>query len=100
VKHNPCAIQHTHPATARLQTNVSVKEILVFPHNLTDFHLFSDLFNESVSSSDYTASNGRVTEWKECVPKRSWPVLRYYPGIRMEELRKTKKILRIVVVLD
>jgi hypothetical protein len=31
--------------------------------------------------------------WKGCGWKRSWPNLRYYPGICLEGLRKTTKIL-------
>jgi hypothetical protein len=31
--------------------------------------------------------------WKGCGRKRSWPNLRYYPGICLEGLRKTTKNL-------
>jgi hypothetical protein len=31
--------------------------------------------------------------WKGCGRKRSWPSLRYYPSIFLQELRKTTKIL-------
>jgi hypothetical protein len=34
--------------------------------------------------------------WKGFGRKRSWPILRYYPGIRLDGLRKpTKKTIRI-----
>jgi hypothetical protein len=31
--------------------------------------------------------------WKGCGRKRSWPNLRYYPGTRLEGVRKTTKSL-------
>jgi len=30
---------------------------------------------------------------KKCARKRSWPILRYYPAIRLEELNKIIKEL-------
>jgi hypothetical protein len=30
--------------------------------------------------------------WKGCGRKKSWPNLRYYPGICLEGLRKNKEI--------
>jgi len=32
-----------------------------------------------------------MMNWKVFGRKRSWPILRYYPGIRLEGLRKTTK---------
>jgi hypothetical protein len=34
-----------------------------------------------------------MINWKGCGRKRSWPNLRYYPGICPERLRKTTEIL-------
>jgi hypothetical protein len=51
------------------------------------------LFNDAVSSSDYIASNDRIMNWKVYGRKRSWPNLRYYSGICLEELRKTTNTL-------
>jgi hypothetical protein len=34
-----------------------------------------------------------VMNWKECGRKRSWPNLRYYPNICLEDLRKSTKNL-------
>jgi hypothetical protein len=34
-----------------------------------------------------------MIHWEGCGKKRSWSNLRYYPGICLEELRKTMKIL-------
>jgi hypothetical protein len=54
------------------------------------------LFNNDVSSSDYTVSNGRKTwimNWRGCGRKRgrSWRNLKYYFVIYMEDLRKGLK---------
>jgi hypothetical protein len=46
-----------------------------------------DLFNDAVSSSDYIASNDRMTG-TGCGETRSWPILRYYSGICRTGLRK------------
>jgi hypothetical protein len=51
------------------------------------------LFNDAASGSDYrpTASSGKavnVVNWKVCGRNRTWPDLRYYPGI-CQGLRKT-----------
>jgi hypothetical protein len=32
-----------------------------------------------------------MMNWKGLEKKRSWPNLRYYPGIFLERMRKTKK---------
>jgi hypothetical protein len=32
-----------------------------------------------------------MMKWKGYVRKRSWPNLRFYPGIFLKRLRKTKK---------
>jgi hypothetical protein len=34
-----------------------------------------------------------MVNWKVCGRTRSWPNLRYYPGIYLEGLRKTTKTL-------
>jgi len=36
----------------------------------------------------------RKNEFKKCGRKWSWPILRYYPAIRLEELNKIMKELR------
>jgi hypothetical protein len=45
------------------------------------------LFSGAVSSSDYAASNGGMNIWIGYASKRSWPNLRYYLGIRLEDPR-------------
>jgi len=33
----------------------------------------------------------RILNWKLCGKKRSWPILRYFPSIFLDELRKFRK---------
>jgi hypothetical protein len=50
--------------------------------------------SRGTNSSDYIASNGRVTvnnELGKCGRNRSWPNLRFYPVICLDGLRKTAK---------
>jgi hypothetical protein len=51
------------------------------------------LFNDTVSGSDYIASNDRMISWKRYERKRSWTNLRCYPSISLEGLRKIRKSL-------
>jgi hypothetical protein len=39
------------------------------------------LFTDNDSSSEYTALNSRMINFKGCGSKQSWPNLRYYPSI-------------------
>jgi hypothetical protein len=58
------------------------------------FLFICGLFNDSISSSDCISSND-IMNWKYCRRKRSWPNLRYYPGICLEGLKRTTRLLRI-----
>jgi hypothetical protein len=62
------------------------KSIFVFVVNLTTLSQYLRLY--SVEQKD---GKGMMT-WKKCGRKRSWPNLRFYSSIRLEDLRKITKI--------
>jgi hypothetical protein len=51
--------------------------------------LFIAYLSTLFSNLDHTAPNEKaIMNWKICGKKRSWPNLRYYPGIRLKGLSK------------
>jgi hypothetical protein len=49
------------------------------------------LFNDALSVTRLCSVDDRMMNWKRFGRKRSRPVLRYYPGIRLEGLKKNTK---------
>jgi hypothetical protein len=64
-------------------------------HNLVITTCFCGLFNDTLSGSDYIASNdiGWIMNWKGYGRKPPCPILRYCFGICLEELSKTADTL-------
>jgi hypothetical protein len=63
--------------------------------NVSDlFHNYGS-FNDTVSSSYFTAFNDKMimnNELKELGRKRSWPTFRRYPGICLERLKISENL--------
>lgn len=65
---------------------------------LYDFFIIYTTFNDDleVAQTIYRRMRGwyGIMSWKVCGRKRSWPNLRYYPGICLKGLRKQRETPR------